>query len=191
MADHDDGPLVNVSAGRHLESSSNVHRCRVSIAAGQRGRGRNATATAVRLAEACGSPFGRSLPSGVVLLIGCQTAPIGSPSRRGGSLVPRLLVIEDESGIGTVGSRAMSSARVRIDCAADGRGGLEGACSGHHELVLVDLLRSGPGRGGQRRADRHGRQTAAAGDVPADAEGHGRVDRGPGHHQADREVARS
>jgi CheY-like chemotaxis protein len=105
--------------------------------------------------------------------------------------VPRLLVIEDVQGIRKVVSRALSSARFPIDGAADGRSGLEMARSGHHELVLLDLIRSGPGRGGQRRADRQGRQADAAGDVHADAEGHERVDRAPGHHQADREVARS
>ena len=103
----------------------------------------------------------------------------------------RLLVIEDEPGIGRVVSRALSSARFQIDCAADGRSGLEMARSGHHDLVLLDLMRSGPGRGGQRRADRQGRQADTAGDVHADGEGHERVDRAPGHHQADREVARS
>jgi DNA-binding response OmpR family regulator len=101
--------------------------------------------------------------------------------------VQRLVVIEDEPGIRKVMSRA--SARFQIDCAA-GRSGLEMARSGHHDLVLLDLMRSGPGRGGQRRADRQGRQADAAGDVHADGEGHERVDRVPGH-QADREVARS
>jgi DNA-binding response OmpR family regulator len=103
----------------------------------------------------------------------------------------RLLVIEDEPGIGKVVSRALSLARFQIDCAADGRSGLEMAGSGHHDLVLLDLMRSGPGRGGPRRADRQGRQADAVGDVHADGEGHERVDRVPGHHQADREVARS
>jgi len=46
-----DGPLINVSPGRHPESLSSVHPLPTSIAAGQRGRGRNATATAVRLAR--------------------------------------------------------------------------------------------------------------------------------------------
>jgi DNA-binding response OmpR family regulator len=105
--------------------------------------------------------------------------------------VPRLLAIEDEPGIGKVVSRALSSARFQIDGAADGRSGLEMARRGHHDLVLLDHLRSGPGRGGQRRADRHGRQADAAGDLHADGEGHRRVGRGPGHHHADREVARS
>ena len=54
----------------------------------------------------------------------------------------RLLVIEDEPGIRKV-SRALSSARFQLDCAADGRSGLEMAHSGHHDLVLLDLLRSG------------------------------------------------
>jgi DNA-binding response OmpR family regulator len=103
----------------------------------------------------------------------------------------RRLVLEDEPGIGTVVSRALSSTRFQTDGAADGRSGLEMARSGHHDLVLLDLLRSGPGRGGQRRADRQGRQAEAAGDVHADAEGHQRVDRAPGPHHADREVARS
>jgi CheY-like chemotaxis protein len=108
----------------------------------------------------------------------------------GGSPVQRLLVIEDEPGIRKV-VRALSSARFQINCAADGRSGLKMARSGHHDLVLLDLMPSGPGRGGQRRADRQGRQADAVGDFPADGEGHERVDRVPGHHQADREVARS
>ena len=102
-----------------------------------------------------------------------------------------LLVLEDEPGIGTVVSRALSLARFQIDCVDGGGSGLEMARSGHHDLVLVDLMRSGPGRGGQRRADRQGRQADAVGDVHADGEGHERVDRAPGHHQADREVASS
>jgi CheY-like chemotaxis protein len=105
--------------------------------------------------------------------------------------VQRLLVLKDEPEIGKVVSRAMSSARVQLDCTADGRSGLELARSGHHDLVLLDLLRPSPGRGGQRRADRHGRQADAAGDLHADTESHERVDRAPGHHHADREVARS
>jgi DNA-binding response OmpR family regulator len=105
--------------------------------------------------------------------------------------VQRLLVIEDEPGIRKMVSRALSSARFQIDCAADGRSRLEMVRSGHHDLVLLDLMPSGPGRGGQRQADRQGRQAEAAGDFHADGEGHGRVDHAPGHHQADREVARS
>ena len=54
----------------------------------------------------------------------------------------RLLVLEDEPGIGTVVSRALSSARVQLDCAA-GRSGLEMARSGHHDLVLLNHMRSG------------------------------------------------
>jgi CheY-like chemotaxis protein len=104
--------------------------------------------------------------------------------------VQRLLVIEDEPGIRKVVSRALSSARLQIDCAA-GRSGLEMTPSGHHDLVLLDLLRSGLDGGGQRRADRQGRQADAAGDVHADGEGHDRVDRVSGRHRADREVARS
>jgi CheY-like chemotaxis protein len=56
--------------------------------------------------------------------------------------VQRLLVIEDEPGIRKVVSRALSSARFQVDCAA-GRSGLEMARSGHHDLVLLDLMRSG------------------------------------------------
>jgi len=103
--------------------------------------------------------------------------------------VPQLFVLEDEPGIRKVVSRALSLARFQIDCAA-GRSGLEMARSGHHHLVLLDLMRSDPGRGGQRRANRQGRPAEVAGNVHADGEGHERVDRGPGHHQADREVAR-
>ena len=77
--------------------------------------------------------------------------------------MPRFLVIEDEPGIGKVVSRALSLARFQIDCAADGRNGLELARRGHHDLVLPDPMRSSPGRGGQRRADRQGRQADAAG----------------------------
>jgi DNA-binding response OmpR family regulator len=105
--------------------------------------------------------------------------------------VPRFLVIEDEPGIGTVVSRALSSARFQIDCAADDRRGLEMAGSGHHELLLLDLMRSGLDGVGSAGADRQGRQADAAGTFHADAEGHARVDRVSGHHQADREVARS
>jgi hypothetical protein len=36
----------------------------------------------------------------------------------------------------------LSAARSQSDC-ADGRSGFEGARSGHHDLVLLDLLRSG------------------------------------------------
>jgi DNA-binding response OmpR family regulator len=104
--------------------------------------------------------------------------------------VQRLLVIEDEPGIRRVVSRALASARFQSDCAA-GRSGLEMARSGHHDLVLLDLMPSGPGRGGQRRADRQGRQADAAGDFHAHGEGHERSDRVPGHHQADREGASS
>jgi DNA-binding NtrC family response regulator len=104
--------------------------------------------------------------------------------------VQRLLVIEDEPRIGKVVSRALSSARFQIDCAA-GRSGLEMARSGHHDLVLLDLMGVRPGRAGQHRADCQGRQADAAGDVHAHGEGRGRVDRAPGHHHADREVARS
>jgi hypothetical protein len=50
--------------------------------------------------------------------------------------VQRLVVIEDEPGIGKVVSRALSLARFQIDCAADGR-------SGHHDLVLLALMGSG------------------------------------------------
>jgi CheY-like chemotaxis protein len=104
--------------------------------------------------------------------------------------VQRLFVLEDEPGIGKVISRALSLARVRIDWPADGRSGLEMARSGYHGLVLLDLMRVRPGRGGPRQADRQGQPADAAGDVHADGEGHERVDRVPGHHQADREVAR-
>jgi CheY-like chemotaxis protein len=105
--------------------------------------------------------------------------------------VQRLLVIEDEPGIGKVVSRALSSARFQIDCAADGRSGLEMARSGHHDLVLLDLMRSVLDGVGSAWADPQDRQADTAGDVHADGEGHERVDRAPGHHHADREVARS
>jgi CheY-like chemotaxis protein len=62
--------------------------------------------------------------------------------------VQRLLVIEDEPGIGKVVSRVLSLARFQIDGAAAGRGGLEMARRGHHELVLLDRMRSGLDRVG-------------------------------------------
>jgi hypothetical protein len=105
--------------------------------------------------------------------------------------VQRLLVIENEPGIRKVVSRALSSARLQIDCSADGRSRLEMVRSGHHDLVLLDLMRSGLNGMGSAGPDRQGRQADAAGDFHADGEGHARVNRAPGHHQADREVARS
>jgi DNA-binding response OmpR family regulator len=57
--------------------------------------------------------------------------------------VPRLLVLEDEPGIGKVVSRALSSARLQISWAAGGRSGLELARRGYHDLVLLDLMPSG------------------------------------------------
>ena len=103
----------------------------------------------------------------------------------------RLLVIEDEPEIGKVVSRALSSARFQIDCAADGRSALEMARSGHHDLVLRDLMQSALDGVGSAGADPQGRQADAAGDLHADGEGHERVDRAPGHRQADCEVAKS
>jgi DNA-binding NtrC family response regulator len=104
--------------------------------------------------------------------------------------VQRLLVLEDEPGIGKVVSRALASARFPIDGAA-GRCGLKLAPSGHHDLVLLDLMRSGlDGVGSAGLTVKVGRRTPP-GDVHGDGEGHGRADRVPGHHQADREVARS
>jgi DNA-binding response OmpR family regulator len=74
--------------------------------------------------------------------------------------VQRLLVIEDEPRIGKVVSRALSSARFQIDCAADGRSGLEMAPSGHHHLVLRDLMGSGlDGVGGAGLTVKAGRRT--------------------------------
>jgi CheY-like chemotaxis protein len=73
--------------------------------------------------------------------------------------VQRLLVIEDEPRIGKVVSRALSSARFQIDCAA-GRSGLEMARSGHHDLVLRDLMGSGlDGVGGAGLTVKVGRRT--------------------------------
>ena len=54
----------------------------------------------------------------------------------------RLFVIEDEPGIRNMVFRALSSDRFQIDGAANRRGGLEMARSGHHDLVLPDHLRS-------------------------------------------------
>jgi DNA-binding response OmpR family regulator len=100
-------------------------------------------------------------------------------------------VIEDEPGIGRVVSRALSSARFQIDGVADGRSGLEWARSGHHELVLLDRVRSGlDGVGSAGLTVKVARRTPP-GISYADGQGHGRVDRAPGHHHADREVARS
>jgi hypothetical protein len=93
------------------------------------------------------------VPSGVVLLIAADGTYQFAVEERGGSPVHRLLVIEDEPGIGTVVSRALSAARFQTDGAADG----------HHDLVPFALMRSGPRGGGQRRADRQGRPADAAG----------------------------
>jgi CheY-like chemotaxis protein len=57
--------------------------------------------------------------------------------------VQQLLVLEDTPGIRKVVSRALSLARVQIDWPAGGRSGLELAGSGHHDLVLLDLMPSG------------------------------------------------
>ena len=57
--------------------------------------------------------------------------------------MPRLLVIEDEPGIGKVVSRVLSLARFQTDGAAAGPSGLEMARRGHHDLVLLDPMRSG------------------------------------------------
>jgi CheY-like chemotaxis protein len=76
--------------------------------------------------------------------------------------VQRLVVLEDEPGIGKVVSRALSLARFQIDCAA-GRSGLEMARSSHHDLVLLDLLRSVLDGVGSAGADPQGRQADAAG----------------------------
>ena len=71
----------------------------------------------------------------------------------------RLLVIEDEPGIRKVVFWALSSARFQIDCAA-GRSGLEMARSGHHHLVLRDLMGSGlDGVGGAGLTVKVGRRT--------------------------------
>jgi CheY-like chemotaxis protein len=185
------GPLINVSPGRHPESSSNVHPLPASIAAGQRGE----AATLPR------PPYAWRMRAVVHLGVLCRRAssysisarryPSGRRRAEGGSPVQRLLAIEDEPAIGKVVSRALSLARVRIDGAADGGSGLEMAGSGYHDLVLLDLLRSGLDGVGSAGADPQGRQADTAGDVHADGEGHERVDRAPDHHQADREIARS
>jgi two-component system, OmpR family, response regulator len=57
--------------------------------------------------------------------------------------VARLLMIDDEPGIRNLVSRTLSSAGFQVDCAADGRRGLEMARSGRHELVLLDLMLPG------------------------------------------------
>jgi CheY-like chemotaxis protein len=105
--------------------------------------------------------------------------------------VQRLLVIEDEPEIRKVVSRALSSARFQTDCAADGRSGAREGPQRPPRPGAAQPHAVRPGRGGQRRADRQGRQADTAEDFHADAEGHERVDRVPGHHQADGEVARS
>jgi hypothetical protein len=105
--------------------------------------------------------------------------------------VPRLLVLEAEPGIGKMVSQALSWARFQIDGAAGGRSGLEMARRGHHDLVLLDLLRSGlEGVGSAGLTVKVGRPDAAE-DCHADGEGQQRSIAGPSHHQADREVASS
>ena len=65
-----------------------------------------------------------------------MTGTLGEP-------VARLLMIDDEPGIRNLVSRTLSSAGFQVDCAADGRRGLEMARSGRHELVLLDLMLPG------------------------------------------------
>ncbi|HET9557507.1 MAG TPA: response regulator, partial [Actinomycetota bacterium] len=60
-----------------------------------------------------------------------------------GTPVSRLLMIDDEPGIRKLVSRALSSAGFEVDCAADGRSGLEMAMQGRHELVVLDLMLPG------------------------------------------------
>jgi hypothetical protein len=79
-----DGPLINVAPGRHPESSASVHPLPTSIAAGQRRRGRNATATAVRLARDARWSIWAFFAVGCRPTHICHKAPIGSPPRRGG-----------------------------------------------------------------------------------------------------------
>ena len=55
----------------------------------------------------------------------------------------RLLMIDDEPGIRRLVSRTLSSAGFEVDCAADGRRGLDMAREGRHELVLLDLMLPG------------------------------------------------
>jgi two-component system OmpR family response regulator len=57
--------------------------------------------------------------------------------------VSRLLMIDDEPGIRRLVSRTLSSAGFEVDCAADGRRGLDMAREGRHELVLLDLMLPG------------------------------------------------
>jgi DNA-binding response OmpR family regulator len=57
--------------------------------------------------------------------------------------VSRLLMIDDEPGIRKLVSRTLSSAGFEVDCAADGRRGLDMAREGRHELVLLDLMLPG------------------------------------------------
>jgi len=57
--------------------------------------------------------------------------------------VSRLLMIDDEPGIRKLVSRTLSSAGFEVDCAADGRRGLELAREGRHELVVLDLMLPG------------------------------------------------
>jgi len=52
-------------------------------------------------------------------------------------------MIDDEPGIRRLVSRTLSSAGFEVDCAADGRRGLDMAREGRHELVLLDLMLPG------------------------------------------------
>ena len=103
--------------------------------------------------------------------------------------MPRLLVIEDEPGIRKVVSRALSSARFQIDCAA-GRSGLELARRGHRDLVLLDLMGSGlDGVGSAGLTVKVGRRRPRGTCTPTVKATGGSVAY-QGHHHADREVAR-
>jgi DNA-binding response OmpR family regulator len=58
----------------------------------------------------------------------------------------RVLVVDDEPRIASFVSRALSAEGFQVDAAPDGTRGLELACSGRYELVVLDLLL--PGRDG-------------------------------------------
>jgi hypothetical protein len=105
--------------------------------------------------------------------------------------VQRLLVLEDEPGIGKVVSRALSLARFQIDGAAYGRSGSRWPAAATTTWCWsTSCGQALDGVGSAGLTVKVGRADAAE-DFHADGEGHERVDRGPGHHQADRQVARS
>ena len=76
----------------------------------------------------------------------------------------RVLVVDDEPRIVSFVARALTAEGFRVDGAQDGLRGLDLARTGRYELVVLDLLLPGPGRGdGASAPDRRASAAARAG----------------------------